>query len=295
MNQILVKFIDLFTTILSTYIAFCSICHSQTDPVKSLDTGNAFLEHHTGRIMGGTSWNYSKTYTVLGDTIINGKTFHVLSSPPPGASTSIEYSDSNQLIQYDSGGEHVISDFGWSIDDTVNIYGINYRVAEKGIIDIFYTAQQYMKLNKLSALGGDVLICKIFGVYEYSDHVGFGDSYVSLIGARINGVIYGWPPARVSEQTDLNVRSSVTIYPNPATRNLSVQVKTHQYEKLKIDIFNILGQLVGHIHDGGISDGGSVFNWNGTGADGRTITSGIYFIRVDFGKNVLNNRILYLR
>jgi flagellar hook assembly protein FlgD len=75
----------------------------------------------------------------------------------------------------------------------------------------------------------------------------------------------------------------VAIYPNPAIRELNVQIQTNQYSKVKIDIFNMLGQLVGHIHDGGIGDGEYVFNWSGIGINGRPLPSGVYIIRVDFG------------
>ncbi|UCD94742.1 MAG: T9SS type A sorting domain-containing protein, partial [Candidatus Zixiibacteriota bacterium] len=76
-------------------------------------------------------------------------------------------------------------------------------------------------------------------------------------------------------------------YPNPfnpiTTLAFSVPYSVHT----TVEVYNILGEKVKTIFDGVANAGTNYVTWNGTGTEGETVASGIYFYRMkaaDFEK-----------
>jgi hypothetical protein len=271
-------------------LATCPLSICQVIPVKSLEQGNAFLYRSTGWTMGGGSWDYNVSLTVLGDTMVfNNKTFHRLSSG------RWEHSDSTVLSTIYNGVEELICDFRWSVGDTVNLGSISWVVIEKGISSIFSDTQPYIRMTYNYGYHGERTIFKRFGVtYEYQTVLfhWFADY---LLGARINGVLYGSPPTSVAAKEETTSETFVGIFPNPASRALSVQIKVQEPSDLKIDVYNILGQRVGRVYDGVVTNGVSVIRWNNIEVEGSTLPSGVYFVRLQINNRTFSRRILIVQ
>jgi flagellar hook assembly protein FlgD len=72
-------------------------------------------------------------------------------------------------------------------------------------------------------------------------------------------------------------------YPNPFNPVTNFQFTLPKSSHVKIEIFNIVGQKVATLVDGDMKPGLYTADWNGRDESGRTVSSGIYFYRMQAG------------
>ncbi len=72
-------------------------------------------------------------------------------------------------------------------------------------------------------------------------------------------------------------------YPNPFNPETKIEFKLPKSGKVKLIVFNILGQKVATLVDGFKRTGTYSVTWNGLDLHGRAIPSGIYFYRLEAG------------
>lgn len=75
-----------------------------------------------------------------------------------------------------------------------------------------------------------------------------------------------------------------TIYPNPGNPMFHIQFKLRQPQRVKILIFNSLGQTIRHLVDEKLVEGVYNVRWSGTNGKGDTVPSGIYFVYFQAGE-----------
>jgi hypothetical protein len=76
-------------------------------------------------------------------------------------------------------------------------------------------------------------------------------------------------------------------YPNPFNARTSISFNIPASTFIKVGIYNVLGQYVKELFAGRLEAGSHHLIWDGTGADGQAVTSGVYFYRLqaeDFDK-----------
>ena len=83
----------------------------------------------------------------------------------------------------------------------------------------------------------------------------------------------------------------VQIYPNPFNPQTSFRFKVKDDTSVKLQIFNINGQLVRTLVDENFAPGIHVRRWNGRNSDGRPAATGLYFYRLQIGTQILKGRI----
>lgn len=72
-------------------------------------------------------------------------------------------------------------------------------------------------------------------------------------------------------------------YPNPFNASTVIKYSLPDNARVKIEIFNILGQKVKTLVDEVQTAGYKTVEWNGTNAQNRTVASGVYFYKIDMG------------
>jgi flagellar hook assembly protein FlgD len=72
-------------------------------------------------------------------------------------------------------------------------------------------------------------------------------------------------------------------YPNPFNASTVIRYSLPDNARVKIEIFNILGQKVRTLVDEVQTAGYKTVEWNGTNAQNRTVASGVYFYKIDMG------------
>ncbi|MEF3694530.1 MAG: FlgD immunoglobulin-like domain containing protein, partial [Candidatus Cloacimonadota bacterium] len=74
-----------------------------------------------------------------------------------------------------------------------------------------------------------------------------------------------------------------SIYPNPFNPSTTIFYALDTEQNVKLDIYNVRGQLVNRIDCGRQAAGAHRIEWNGTDQNGTGLGSGMYLIRLDLG------------
>ncbi len=72
-------------------------------------------------------------------------------------------------------------------------------------------------------------------------------------------------------------------YPNPFNAGTNISYRIGEYGRVTLKIFNIRGQQVQSLVDGGQNAGWHQARWDGRDAAGRQVASGLYFCRLEAG------------
>ncbi len=87
----------------------------------------------------------------------------------------------------------------------------------------------------------------------------------------------------------------VKVYPNPFNPNTSFRFKVHNPGPVKLQIFNLNGQLVKTLVDGELPQGIHQKRWNGLNQNGYPAASGVYLYHLQIGKKFWNGRIQMIK
>jgi len=95
--------------------------------------------------------------------------------------------------------------------------------------------------------------------------------------------------------TSINPLLSVSSYPNPFKPSTAIAFALNQKSNVHVSIYNVKGQMVKdfgtQVYDSGIHN----LHWNGSNNSNTTAAEGIYFVRVDAGKNMLTHKMIMLK
>ena len=84
-------------------------------------------------------------------------------------------------------------------------------------------------------------------------------------------------------------------YPNPFNLNTSIAYVLPKTTKLTIKIYNLAGEEIKTLVDQVQPGGDHSITWNGTNQTGQTVSSGVYFYRLQAGEIILNKKMTFLR
>jgi hypothetical protein len=77
--------------------------------------------------------------------------------------------------------------------------------------------------------------------------------------------------------------SALIVYPNPFNPSTTIAFSTPKSQDVKVDIYNLKGQKVCSLHNGVLAGGEHKLVWDGKDNTGRTVSSGIYFTKINSG------------
>ena len=86
---------------------------------------------------------------------------------------------------------------------------------------------------------------------------------------------------------------SLSNYPNPFNPTTTISFNLTKSQKVKLNIYNIKGQLVKNILNETIEKGNHQIKWNGKDSQNKSVGSGVYFIQLETSiKNVFRKTLL---
>ena len=160
----------------------------------------------------------------------------------------------------------------------------------------YYYTQDSTDTTGYSAVGGD-LIADGFGLISR----GGGDlsGRIHLIGAVINGIIYG-DTTLVSVKDEQNfLPIAIKLYqnyPNPFNPSTTISFELSSSSNISLIIYDILGKEIKRLIDSEERTTGLYKTiWNGIENNGKKAASGIYFYRLITNKQVLTKSMIILK
>ncbi|MCF7920384.1 MAG: T9SS type A sorting domain-containing protein [Candidatus Cloacimonetes bacterium] len=84
-------------------------------------------------------------------------------------------------------------------------------------------------------------------------------------------------------------------YPNPFNPELTVSFSLEETQDVELEIFNIRGQKVKRLVDELFRPSDYNIVWNGTDDNGNKVSSGVYFIRLQVGEDIVNDKVILMK
>jgi len=122
-----------------------------------------------------------------------------------------------------------------------------------------------------------------------------GREGVASIGDTLFTFRLVWPSA-VEDET-INPRT-FTLYPNcpnPFNASTEIEYSLDTPGKVRLGVFNLLGQHVCTLVDESLPAGRHSVSWNGTDEDGVAVASGVYFYRLALGDEARSQKMMLLK
>jgi hypothetical protein len=148
---------------------------------------------------------------------------------------------------------------------------LNYKVFRKlnaGNYELMGIYSQTYYNEQLSTIGNYryyVITCYETGESVGTEPISFSFPYVDITEQNINPL----------------VSKLYQNYPNPFNPSTTIRFDLAKGGPVKLSIYNIKGQLVNCLVDDYLREGSHTIVWNGKDKQNRSVSSGIYFIRIE--------------
>ncbi len=158
-------------------------------------------------------------------------------------------------------------------------FPVNMRVYDNSLTDL--TFEIASKDDGLGRQAEDTESNRLLGISE----------------SRIeNGVVF----VQLTDVGDVPVESPklfslVSAYPNPMNPGIEIHFSLMKDAKVELGIYDILGRKVKTLIHGNLTTSSYSYTWAGTAEDGSTVSSGVYFYRLQSDGEVIQNKIMLLK
>ncbi len=96
------------------------------------------------------------------------------------------------------------------------------------------------------------------------------------------------------EEKKVAIDKRIEVYPNPASYFVNIRLLPAGKGNVKVAIYDIAGRKIRTLFDGMLT-GEKILRWDGKDSKGVMVPSGIYFIKVQSGRNVCLSKIIWMR
>jgi hypothetical protein len=155
----------------------------------------------------------------------------------------------------------------------------------------------FMKYQEVTASGPtltfvDEIPLHMFGEYKYYVTA----KYLNTEGEPTNIVEFYFPYVSNDEnETPALVTKLAQNYPNPFNPTTTISFDLAKSGKVKLNVYNIKGQLVRSLVNDALNAGSHRVIWNGTDSRNRRVASGIYYYRLETGDYSKTNKMVLMK
>lgn len=120
------------------------------------------------------------------------------------------------------------------------------------------------------------------------------DQFNELYICAFDGKIYRFTPTATGNDPEPSIQPQLfelgQNYPNPFNPSTEIPYRLQKAAQVSIAIFDSNGKLVKTLVDSMVAAGAHTAVWDGTAADNRELSGGIYFYRLKVDENVIQTR-----
>ena len=194
----------------------------------------------------------------------------------------------NKILIYKSNGSSFshLTNFTYGSNDFIHITTGDYN-GDK-LDDIGFIAEGSENQFRIMKSNGSSF--SYFTSYTYSSYD---------FEAITSGRFFNYSQSKISSSEDLiEEKESIEVvkdfeiknYPNPFNPSTNVVVSIPMQTRLKVEVYNILGQKVSTLFEGKINSGHHNFHF-----DASSLTSGIYLVRAIHSQGVITQKMLLMK
>ncbi len=244
---------------------------------------------------------------VLGDTIApNGKHYFILNDETLWESSLLERVDSSDGKVYRyyedttlTENEYVAYDLLAEVGDTISSFRMGFNTVmfttmyaettfEKwGLTKPKKIFEEYTLHPPIFSITKDI---GLDSIYFYFD---FGDTYITLKGCIIDGVVYGDTTTVGVEDEEIPIANEFTLeqnYPNPFNPTTNIKFRIAKFGFVNLKVFDILGNEIITLVNEEKPAGEYEVDFNATG-----LPSGIYFYQIKSGNFIETKKMILLK
>ena len=201
--------------------------------------------------------------------------------------------------------------------DSVLIKSAQAKYAMVNRLDGLYTEaiQGYEDLLLFSTTEVDSLLCLLDIAYTMQDmyYDDSGKAAHSTMSYQSNGIsistlkdakhtveqLWGKILAKSEDESIYNApvptKLEVSNYPNPFNPSTTIAFSVPEAGKVRLTVYNIRGQRVRDLIDDSMMRGFHKVIWDGTDNGKHSVSSGLYFVRIDTGNNAVVKKVMMLK
>ncbi len=183
--------------------------------------------------------------------------------------------------------ESLLKDYQAAIDGYVDKlqYCTSYMDSLLTTLNIIYT---YLEADA-NGYRSAVVNCQIMGTTLKSAKQA-REMEAEIMGVALNRPIPGEVTYHVPD-----VITSMNNYPNPFNPTTTIKFSTPKTSKCELIIYNIKGQAVKHLVSGSKSRGIYKTEWNADDDNGKRVSSGVYFYRLNIDGHISTRKMVLMK
>lgn len=232
--------------------------------------------------------------TITKDSIINGKKYFYCYNFPGIMPGWIRYDSSrSNLLKYSAvqscsnySNELIIDSLGMSVNNSINCFfeSVSLRKCTGTGSQMFFSQMRNTKTFLHDGLiYSNVTYAEGIGITSYcSGEPPPCESYTTLTGCVLNGVVYGDTLLTGVEQISTNIPDKFYLaqnYPNPFNPETVISFAVPKSSFVSLKIYNILGNETAVLVNEEMQTGYYNYKWNG-----QNFPSGIYYYKLEADK-----------
>jgi hypothetical protein len=97
------------------------------------------------------------------------------------------------------------------------------------------------------------------------------------------------------DETPVPPLLATSCFPNPFSLATSIKFSLAEAAPVSLSIFDLEGRLVKRILTAGLSAGTHRYDWDGTDAGAKPVSSGVYLYQLNAGSRTVTGKVLFLR
>jgi len=105
-------------------------------------------------------------------------------------------------------------------------------------------------------------------------------------------IVADWVPLTAGLSDFSKSGSDVMLYPNPFSRELTVQVSCDKPSQAYISVYDASGKKVAVLVGDSLGAGIHMYKWDGLSESGRKLTNGIYFVQIQVNGYTKTEKVL---